>query len=476
MLYIRGNRRDYDRWKDLGNPEWGWEDVLEYFKKSENMNVPELVRGNGSRYHRTGGYLNVEQARTDPVLNQLLRQAAVELKKEWIPDFNRDRHVGYGSSQLTIIGATRFSPAKAFLSPIKNRFNLHVIKNAMVEKILIDERNVATGVSFVLQNKIRMNAVANKEVIVAAGAINTPQLLMLSGIGRTEELEKFDIPTKANLNVGGKLQDHVAVPLFFKFPALQQDASELFLAFNEIDSLYEYTLKNRSQGVGNMQYLDTMVFLNTVNATDRYPDAQVFNMGAQKGADFIGRLASNFEYIKPIRDSLEEAAREAPVIYTHITTLNPKSRGKVRLASADPRVHPLIEANYFDHEDDLQTLVRGIRQLQELLKTTAFRTNKGELHRVNIPGCQQLEYDTDEYWECYVRHMTITTYHPVGTAKMGPSTDPEAVVDSRLRVKGIRGLRVIDASIMPLIVSGNTNAPTIMIGEMGSDFIKQENA
>uniref|UniRef100_A0A182MEM3 Glucose-methanol-choline oxidoreductase N-terminal domain-containing protein n=1 Tax=Anopheles culicifacies TaxID=139723 RepID=A0A182MEM3_9DIPT len=451
MMYIRGNRRDYARWKNLGNPEWGWEDVLPYFRKSENMNTPSLVRGAGAKYHRTGGYLNVEQRIDDTALNGVLRRAATELGYEWIEDFNRDRHIGYGNSQHTIIGPTRCSPAKAFLTPIRHRENLHVIKHALVDRVLIDDRNVATGVRFLIEGSQRVREVtARREVIVAAGAINTPQLLMLSGIGRSEELKQFGIPLKVDHNVGGNLQDHVAVPLFFKFYNVPDSTiNELFAQLND---LYTYAVQNRSEAVVRTGFLDTVGFLNTKNASDPFPDLQVMYLGFPQGGQFSAAITTSFEFTETISASIQEVDRLTPAIFVHLTALNPKSRGRVKLATSNPRDHPIIEANYFEDIDDLNVMIQGIRLQQRLLQTEAFRSAGATLHRIDIPGCRDLVYDTNEYWECYVRHLTITTYHPVGTAKMGPATDQDAVVDSRLRVRGIRGLRVIDASIMPLVI------------------------
>ncbi|XP_052902529.1 glucose dehydrogenase [FAD, quinone]-like [Anopheles moucheti] len=475
MMYVRGNRRDYERWKNLGNPEWGWEDVLPYFRKSENMNIPHLARGAGAKYHRTGGYLNVEQRIDNTALNGVFKQATIELGYEWIEDFNLDRHIGYGSSQHTMIGPTRCSPAKAFLTPIRTRENLHVIKHALVGRVLIDERNVATGVSFVIDGSQRvLQATARREVIVAAGAINTPQLLMLSGVGRADELQQFDIPVKVDLNVGGNLQDHVAVPLFYKFYNLSDSNTDDLFA--QMDELYKYAVLNQSQAIVRAGILDTMGFLNTKNASDPFPDLQVITIGLPKGGRYSAVLANNFELSETISASVQEVDRFTPALHVLLTALNPKSRGRVKLGSTKPRDHPIIEANYFENSDDLNVIVQGIRLQQRLFQTKTFKTAGATLHRIDIPGCRDQVYDTDEYWECYVRQLTITTYHPVGTAKMGPATDPDAVVDSRLRVRGVRGLRVVDASIMPLLVSGNTNAPTIMIGELASDFIKHDHA
>ncbi|ETN58960.1 glucose dehydrogenase [Anopheles darlingi] len=479
MAYIRGNRRDYDRWQtQLGNDgsEWSWSKVLEHFRKSENLNVPELLV-DGTPYHGTGGYLNVENIDNSDPLYGVIEQASSELGYPWLTDFNRDRHIGYGRAQFTVIGATRCSPAKAFLTPAKARSNLHVIKHALATSIVIDkQKNVAQGVNFIVgPHEQPLTVRARKEVIMSAGAINTPQLLMLSGIGRKEELQHFDISLRADLPVGRNLHDHVAISLFYKFNALNGTTVE-DATFAQVDSLYEFTMRNRSRAVRFMGDLGVMAFYNTVNATDPHPDVQVMNIGVPRGGGYGELLAYNFEYSQPIVDSIRQANREAILLYSHIILLKPKSRGRLRLASANPRVHPLIDANYLAQEEDLRTLVRAVRTEQRLLKTNAFRMAGAELVQLNIPGCAHFQYDSDEYWECYVRYMTVTTYHPVGTAKMGHGEDPEAVVDARLRVKGVKGLRVIDASIMPEIVSGNTNAPTIMIAEMGADFIKQEYA
>ncbi|XP_035775496.1 glucose dehydrogenase [FAD, quinone]-like [Anopheles albimanus] len=481
MAYIRGNRRDYDRWQSvLGSDgtQWSWSKVLEHFRKSENMSDPELLVGDGTLYHGTGGYLNVEYIDNSDPLYGIIERASSELGYPWLDDFNRDRHIGYGRAHFTVIGATRCSPAKAFLTPVKDRSNLHVIKNALTTGITIDERsNVARGVRFVVgPHEQPLTVRARKEVILSAGAINTPQLLMLSGIGPKDELQSFGIRVRADLPVGGNLYDHVAIPVFYKFNGLNGTTSIEDEMFAQLDSLYEFTMRNRSQGVRFMHDLGVMAFYNTINATDPYPDVQVMNLGVPRGGGYGELLASNFEFSQPIADSIRKANREAILLYSHIILLQPKSRGRVRLASVDPRVHPLIDANYLAQEEDLRTLVRAVRIEQRLLETNAFRMAGAELLQLNIPGCAHFKYGSDAYWECYVRYMTVTTYHPVGTAKMGHGTDPDAVVDARLRVNGVQGLRVIDASIMPEIVSGNTNAPTMMIAEMGADFIKQEYA
>ncbi|XP_050082478.1 glucose dehydrogenase [FAD, quinone]-like [Anopheles aquasalis] len=483
MAYMRGNRRDYDRWQSMlgsDGPEWSWPKVLEHFRKSENMNVSELLDGtDGTLYHGTGGYLNVDHIDNSNPLYGIIERASSELGYAWLADFNRDRHIGYGRAQFTVIGATRCSPAKAFLTPAKARPNLHVIKNALATGITIDERsNVAQGVRFMVgsHEQSKLTVRARKEVILSAGSINTPQLLMLSGIGPKDELQRFGIPSRVDLPVGRNLQDHVAITVFYKFNALNGTTTVEDAMFAQLDSLYEFTMRNRSQGVRFMSDLGVMSFYNTVNVTDPYPDVQVMNIGVPRGGGYGELLASNFEFSQPIAESIRKANSEATLLYSHIILLKPKSRGRVRLASGDPRVHPLIDANYLAQEEDLRTLVRAVRIEQRLLETNAFRMAGAELLQLIIPGCAHFQYDSDEYWECYVRYMTVTTYHPVGTAKMGHAEDSEAVVDARLRVKGVQGLRVIDASIMPEIVSGNTNAPTIMIAEMGADFIKQQYA
>ncbi|XP_058821953.1 glucose dehydrogenase [FAD, quinone]-like [Topomyia yanbarensis] len=470
MKYIRGNRRDYDRWKLLGNDGWGWDEVLEYFKKSEDNKVKRLANG---KWHSTGGYLSVDYYDDSDPMNRVLTDAADEMGFQELADLNSDEYVGYGRSQFTIANGTRCSPAKAFLSTIQHRKNLHVIKHAFVTTVSFEGNGTAVrGVNFILRNRFSMRALARKEVIISAGAVNTPKLLMLSGIGRRSAIAPVGISQRADLDVGENLQDHVAIPLFFKFNRSSRGIVNLTL--EKILNLFIFTLKNRQQPLTNHYVSSVIAFVNTVSSDDPFPDVQFEYTQFKKGGSSSIIVTRAMGYNEQIVQSVHKAELEADVVMARIHVLNPESRGKIRLASNDPYVDPIIDSGYLNDYEDLKTLVRAIRIQTQMLSTDSFRRNEAELHRLPIPACRFILYDTDEYWECYVRHLTTTLYHPSGTTKMGPDSDPGAVVDSRLKVKQVENLRVIDASIMPFIVSGNTNAPTIMIGERGADFIKQD--
>ena len=470
MIYVRGNSRDYDNWEKMGNPTWGWENVLQYFKKSEDNGFDDLVKKENGKYHAKGGYLKVDSYLSDDPLKDVMLQAAKELDYKILDDVNGVEHMGYHTVAGTIQRGRRSSPAKAFLSPIKDRKNLDVIKNGHVTDIIINKYGITEGVNIDINGK-KVKAMSKKEVVVSGGSINTPQLLMLSGIGPKEHLKKFNIPVKMDLAVGKNLQDHIVIHLPFKFhksTAKRIDEAELSL------EIFNYIMYNTGK-FSHTGATDLIGFVNTVNKTDQFPDIQYHHAQIRRGEEEKLRgFLDNAGYIDVVADSFMEAIVDSELLVIVITLLNPQSFGKIELQSKDPMAKPLIYANNLAAQEDVDTMVRSIETLMPFFETKTFKEHEGELHKVNIPGCNNIKFNTKAYWECYVRHLTITCYHAVGTAKMGPDTDPEAVVDPRLKVKGIEGLRVIDGSIMPLVVSGNTNAPIIMIGEKGADFIKED--
>lgn len=338
-------------------------------------------------------------------------------------------------------------------------------------KLLIDPTSKQVyGVKFKRHNQIQI-VKARKEIILSAGAIGSPQLLMLSGVGPREQLESFKIPVLSDLKVGHNLQDHVGLGgLTF---IIDEPLSVSRERYQNVQVFNEYLLRER--GPMTSLGVEGLAFVNTKYAPEGglWPDMQFHFAASSVNSD-----GTQVKKITGLRDSVYNTVYK-PLHGVETWTilpllLRPKSSGWVRLKSANPYVHPEIIPNYFTHKEDIAILVEGIRIALNLSDTPAFQRFNSRPHKMPFPGCRQYPFDTDEYWECSIRHFTFTIYHPACTNKMGPASDPNAVVDPRLRVYGIKNLRVIDASIMPNIVSGNTNAPTIMIGEKGADMIKED--
>lgn len=461
MKYERGNRRDYEVWKQLGNKGWGWKDVAPYFKKSIRRS--------------TTGFLNVDNYEARDPMNGLMIAAAEEVGFEHLNNLNAARNLGIGRTKFMVENGTRCSPAKAFLNPVGHRNNLHVIKHAFATSIsfMKDGSPTAQGVNFILRNKHNLRAIARREIVLSAGAVNTPKLLLLSGIGRMADLAPLNIIQRAELSVGYNLQDHVAIPLFYKFRKSSKRTVNLNL--EKVLNLFDFSLKNRTQQLTNHHMGGLTLNMNTLNASESFPDAQVTYQLFKKGGFTSSAVLRKIGYDLQLVRSVHQAELEADVVMAMVSILEPRSRGTIKIVAADPYRDPAIKTAYFSDYDDLKTMIRAIRIHQQMLTTNAFLNNGAQLHRVNIPACAFILHDSDEYWECYIRHLSTSMYHPAGTAKMGPDDDPDAVVDERLRVRNIRNLRIVDASIMPEIVSAGLMAPTIMIGEKGADMLKEDN-
>lgn len=434
MVYIRGHRSDYDQWAALGNPGWSFDDVLPYFKKSENNETLN------DAYHGSGGPLNVTNLRTENPFQQHFLDAARSLQIPINPDFNGQHQLGLGTYQVTQKNGERFSASRAYIEPNLARANLKIITQAHARKIVLKDKR-ATAVEFSRGGAVE-TVKARAEVILSCGAFQSPQMLMLSGIGDAAHLKGFGIDTIQHLpGVGQNLQDHID----FAFSYRSNTTYNFGISFPGFRRLLKEIGRYRREGRGMVtsNVAECGGFLKT-DPTLEAPDIQLhFSMAI---ADNHGRnrhLGHGFG--------------------CHVCLLRPKSRGTVTLGSSEPTAAPVIDPKFYDHSADLDVMLKGIkitRNIMDAEPLAKWRTE--EMYSENM--------QTDDELRTILRNRSDTVYHPVGTTRMG--ADNLAVVDSQLRVRGIDGLRVVDASIMPTLIGGNTNAPTIMIAEKAADMIR----
>jgi len=351
---------------------------------------------------------------------------------------------------------------------VKSRPNLHIVKHSHVKKVDINDKGMVTGVQFTYNSTNEFAVKSTKEVILSAGTIGTPQVLMLSGIGPEKQLKKLEIPLIKELPVGRNLQDHVAVSLLFQ---LNKGTAMDPLKKDLLDNLYAYAM-HRSGAFAAHGMQDMVAFIDTKNAT--YADIELVHVAFRKNAMDLQFYLTVMGYDHMIGRAILDANRESDIVIVNIGLLNPKSVGKIKLRSSNPTDKPKIYAKYLEHANDVDTLLRGLKLQADFVNTEVMKSHEGKLLRLPLADCKNLEYQSDDYWRCYLTYMTTSMYNPTGTAKMGSESDKTSVVDSRLNVKGIKGLRVIDASVMPKIVSANVNAAAVMIAEKGIDFIKED--
>ena len=436
LLYVRGQPQDYDRWRQMGNIGWGWDDVLPLFKRAECNE-----RG-ADEFHGDQGPLSVSNMRIQRPITDAWVAAAQAAGYKFNPDYNGADQEGVGFFQLTSRNGRRCSSAVAYLNPAKKRPNLTIITHAQADRIEITDGR-ATGVTYTDRGGRPQTVTARREIVLCGGAINSPQLLMLSGIGEPEQLAEHGIEVKKPLpGVGKNLQDHLQARLVYKCnePTLNDEVSTLY-------GQARIGLKYLMFRSGPMTMAASLAtgFLKTREDLET-PDIQF--------------------HVQPLSaENPGKGADKFSAFTMSVCQLRPESKGEIRLASDQPRVYPKIIPKYLSTETDCRTIVEGVKIARRIARHAPLNTKISEEYRPNA----SLDMDDDEGTLDWARNNTASIYHPTGTCKMGDG--PDAVVDAQLRVHGIAGLRVADCSIMPEIVSGNTNAPAIMIGEKASDLI-----
>ncbi len=438
MLYLRGQSHDYDRWAALtGDPSWSWASVLPIFKKTEDH-----WQG-GDAMHGAGGEWRVEKQRLSWEILNAFRDAAAEVGIPKIEDFNRGDNEGSSRFEVNQRRGMRWNATKAFLRPVRHRSNLTILTNALVKRIRMDGRT-ARGIELVQDGADRFIE-ARRETILAAGSIGSPQILQLSGIGPGSLLNEHEIPVVHEApGVGANLQDHLQLRMAFKIKNV--------LTLN--------TMANSWWGKAKMALEYGLYRTGPLTMAPS-------QMGAFAKSD-PGQSSANIEYhIQPLSlDKFGDPLHTFPAFTASACNLRPTSRGHVRIKSADPRAHPAIMLNYLSTPEDRKVAVDALRLTRRIVSST--QTMKRYAPEEFLPGPQ---FETDDELANAAGNVGTTIFHPVGTCKMGRDGDPQAVLTPDLRVRGVDRLRVIDASVMPTITSGNTNSPTLMIAERGASFV-----
>ena len=437
MIYMRGHPLDYDEWRQMGLTGWGWDDVLPYFKRLERHH-------RGGDHHGGEGPLHISRGESGSPFYAALIEAGRQAGYPVTEDFNGAAFEGFGPYDLTISDGRRWSTAEAYLKPVLNRPNLQVVTDARTTRIRI-ENGRATGVDYVVgKRRLAQFAAAAGEVLLSAGAVQSPQVLQLSGIGDPERLRAAGVAvTHALPGVGANLQDHLDVVMNWRSQGLESVYS-VTRGLRQLGVGLRYML--RGTGPGRQNFLESGAFIPSRPGLSR-PDIQIHGVLA---------IMRDHGKVKAVEDGFS----------LHLCQLRPESRGRIGLHSADPFADPKIEADYLATPEDRRVLCEAVRIGRRVVAQDALSAYRRE---ELAPG---EAVASDEQVNAWVRATAETIYHPVGTAKMGATGDTLAVVDGELKVRGLSGLRVVDASVMSTLVSSNTNAPTIMIAEKAADMIR----
>ncbi|GBP68503.1 Glucose dehydrogenase [Eumeta japonica] len=469
MLYTRGRPQDWDRIAADGNYGWSYNEVLKYFMKSERC---ELKRYKDESYRGSRGELTVENVPFRTGLMEAFLEAGRSFGHPTV-DYNAPDGFGFGYTQSTTSKGHRLSAAKAFLHPHKRRRNLHILPEARASKVVIEpETKRAYAVEY-FHNGIKYKVRSRREVILSAGPIASPQLLMLSGVGPQDHLQKFGIPVIKNLNVGKSLYDHIAFPgVIFKLNT--SNASILEHKAATLPNLVQWMqygdgLLSTPALIEGIGYIKT----SASNDPEQVPDIELVSFGGSITSDSGGAFRKGITITDKTYYSAFGSINGVDTWSAVPLLLHPKSKGYLELKDTNPFSHPKLFGNYLIDSHDVRTFIEAIKYIIKLGESQPFQKYGPKLHLAEYPTCVIHPMGSDAYWECALRTITTTVHHQIATCRMGPPNDPDAVVDPELRVYGIDGLRVVDSSVIPRTISAHTNAPAIMIGEKAADLIKE---
>lgn len=457
MIYARGFPADYDDWAATAGPEWTWDNVLPFFKKTEDMTDQNIIYNEDlMKYHGRDGEIEVSGLKTASKEIEGFLEAFREIGFKIVNDMTNPHEIGAGKFSHTVRDGKRHSSLTALLNKARGN-NLFVLKNTFVTKILfVNDR--AIGVR-VMSGDDELDFYVKKEVVISAGTFNTPKLLMLSGIGPKEHLDSLSIDVVKDLPaVGGNLHDHVMFLNYF--------VAEKGICFESQASHQLEVIKYLYDRSGSLANADSMGALLALNGSEaNIPDFAFYPTCTQLGSQFFEGCMSVIGFDRDICAQLDTQNQEHELLSIAVVLLKPKSRGKVRLRSTDPQDEPLIYSGTFENVVDLDGFPEAVDVVHRLAETEYFKQKSAKIVDVKIEGCVGL--DGSEEVKCKARAMATSAWHAVGTSAMG------AVVDRELRVRGVKALRVVDASVMPQVTRGNTNAPVVMIAEKAAAFIKK---
>uniref|UniRef100_A0A1A9VSI3 Glucose-methanol-choline oxidoreductase N-terminal domain-containing protein n=1 Tax=Glossina austeni TaxID=7395 RepID=A0A1A9VSI3_GLOAU len=473
MIYNRGNKHDFDRWSEAGGEGWSYREVLPYFLKSENARLKGLEN---SPYHNHTGPLSVQDVAYRSNIVKAYIKAAQQAHHNY-NDYNGESQLGVSYVQANIKDGRRHSAFKAYIEPIRNeRKNLHILTTARVTKILINpDSKRAFGVRFLYGNSL-YTIRARKEVILSAGAFNSPQLLMLSGVGPRDNLEAIGIKIIKELPVGKLLYDHMCHfgPTFVT-NTTDQTIFTADVNPRIVTAFLSGQGNTKLSSIGGVEAL-TFTKVNGSSEPADVPDVEIITIAGSFASDGGTALLQGANIRSNIYNEVYKLLADAH--QDHFTFLvmqfHPKSVGRLWLHNRDPLEWPRINPNYFQQPEDVEVLLKGIKETLRIAKMPALKRLGARLHAIKLPGCESHVFGSDEYWRCSIRTLSYTLHHQVGTCRMGSDSDNTTVVNSQLKVHGIQGLRVVDTSIIPFPPTAHTNAMAFMIGEKASDMIRAD--